>query len=117
MGVVHRDPLESIAVPEPLDKALQFLRGFRRNQGDDGFLEAFGQNDGPPLQLGRQADPFLPDLVEGERDGHKGDHENEGDDEAYRNFHGCSPARFYGPLIVTPISLTSGIPFSHLLFI
>ena len=28
MGVVYRDPLESIAVSEPLDEAIQFLRGF-----------------------------------------------------------------------------------------
>ena len=93
-GVVYRNPKESIAVSEPLNEAIQFLRGIRRYQRGDGFLETFGQDDGPPLQIRRQADPFLPDLVQGERDGHKGDHENEGNDEAERYFHRCSPARF-----------------------
>ena len=62
-GVVHRDPMEPVAIAEPLGEAIQFSGGIRRDQGGDGFLETFGQDDGPPLQIRRQADPFLPDLV------------------------------------------------------
>ena len=101
-------PWNLIAVAEPLNEAVQFSGGLRGDQGGDGFLEAFGQDDGSPLQVGRKPDPLLPHLVEGEHDGHKGDHENEGHDEADRDLHACSPARSSGSSIVPFGALTSG---------
>ena len=105
---MHGDPPEPFAVAEPLNEEVQPPGGIRREQWGHGFLEAFGQDDGSPLQVGRKPGPLLPHLVERENNRHQGEHENEGHDEADRYLHACSPVRSSGSSIFPFGALTSG---------
>src|ERR1035438_3390136 len=89
VGIVDGDAFQALAIAEAFHQALQIAVGAFRHEWLDGLLETFGHELGAFLEFIAAGAAVRLDLVEGEEDGHDGNGEDEGKDQAEAEAHSC----------------------------